>query len=199
METYKVMESFYSIQGEGYHTGKSAFFIRLAGCDIGCFWCDVKESWDANSSQTRTVPELVDEALSFGAEIVIITGGEPTIYNLEHLTNALKKVGIKTHLETSGAYKITGHWDWICISPKRFKSPLHSELKKAHELKVVVFNKADFKWAAKIANLTTANCHLFLQPEWDKSAIMIESIRNYVKSFPTWRISLQTHKYMNIR
>lgn len=193
------MESFYSIQGEGYHTGKPAYFIRLSGCDIGCSWCDVKESWDNENFTSKSVKKLVDEAVANGATIAIITGGEPTIYNLEALTTGLKKAGIRTHLETSGAYKITGNWDWVCISPKKFKSPLASELEKADELKVVVLNRSDFNWATKIAAQVALNCHLFLQPEWSKSYKVIDSINDYVKEYPLWRISLQTHKYMNIR
>lgn len=193
------MESFYSIQGEGYHTGKSAFFIRLAGCDIGCSWCDVKESWDENNSTIIGVDKIVNEVVKSGAAIAIITGGEPTIYDLSALTVALKKAGIRTHLETSGVYKITGSWDWVCISPKKFKKPLIDELQKADELKIVVVNKSDFNWAEEHANIVDNNCKLFLQPEWDKVDSVINSINSYVKDFPRWRISLQTHKYMNIR
>ena len=199
MESYKVMESFYSIQGEGYHTGKSAFFIRLAGCDIGCSWCDVKESWASENSTIKTTAELVSEAVSHNSTRVIITGGEPTMYNLTALTNALQEAGIKTHLETAGVYKITGSWDWVCISPKKFKAPLESELAKADELKVVILNKSDFKWADENSKFVSKVCQLYIQPEWDKSDKVLDSINNYVKDFPQWRISLQTHKYMNIR
>ncbi len=199
MESYKVMETFYSIQGEGYHTGKSAFFIRLSGCDIGCSWCDVKESWDTENSSLKSVEELVSEAVLYKAQRVIITGGEPTMYDLLPLTNALKAVNIQTHLETSGVYKITGSWDWVCISPKKFKAPLVSEMQKADELKIIVVNKSDYSWAQEHAENVEANCKLFLQPEWDKSSNAIEGIAEYVKDFPNWRISLQTHKYMNIR
>lgn len=193
------MESFYSIQGEGYHTGKPAFFIRLAGCDIGCSWCDVKESWNIENSTVKTVEELVNEAISHNSKRVIITGGEPTMHDLAPLTTALQKVGIKTHLETAGVYDITGSWDWICISPKKFKSPLQSELLKADELKVVIVNKSDFKWADDNSKSVNSDCKLYIQPEWDKSEKVLDSIHNYVKDFPQWRISLQTHKYMNIR
>lgn len=199
MEGYRVMESFYSIQGEGYHTGKPAFFIRLAGCDVGCSWCDVKESWDLDNSTIYSVDEIVNEAVNSGTKIAVITGGEPTMHNLTALTKGLKKVGIRTHLETSGVYKITGNWDWVCISPKKFKSPLVDQMKKAHELKIVVVNKSDFKWAQVHANYVDSSCKLFLQPEWNKSESVINSINSYVKDFPKWRISLQTHKYMNIR
>lgn len=193
------MESFYSIQGEGFHAGKSAFFIRLAGCDIGCSWCDVKESWDDQNSTILTVETLVNQVLESGSEIVIITGGEPTMYDLGSLTAALKNAGIKTHLETSGVYKITGDWDWVCISPKKFKSPLASEMKKAHELKVIIVNKSDFKWAEENAIEVDSTCELFLQAEWSKKDSVLDRITNYTKDFPQWRISLQTHKYMNIR
>jgi len=199
MKSYKVMETFYSIQGEGYHTGKSAFFIRLAGCDIGCSWCDVKESWGVENAVQKSVNELVNEAVSHKAKRVIITGGEPTMYDLLELTLALQEAGIQTHLETSGVYKITGSWDWVCISPKKFKSPLVSEMKKADELKIVIVNKSDFSWAKEQLAAVKASCQLFLQPEWDKSTKVMESINDYVKEFPAWRISLQTHKYMNIR
>jgi 7-carboxy-7-deazaguanine synthase len=199
MEGYKVMESFYSIQGEGYHTGKSAYFIRLAGCDIGCSWCDVKESWDVNNSGNMGVEALIKMVVASGAKMAIITGGEPTMYDLSPLTIALHEYGIKTHLETSGVYKITGDWDWICISPKKFKGPLSSEMTKADELKVIVVNKSDLKWAEEHSSLVKDTCKLFLQPEWEKSDKVIDSIDNYVKDFPKWRISLQTHKYMNIR
>ena len=193
------MESFYSIQGEGYHTGKPAFFVRLAGCDIGCSWCDVKESWDEENSTLMTVEEIVIQVVNSGTRIAIITGGEPTMYNLEALTSALNKSGIKTHLETSGVYEITGSWDWVCISPKKFKAPLEKELQKADELKVVILNKSDFKWGEKHAERVKKNCKLFFQPEWDKANLVSESIFSYVKDFPQWRISLQTHKYLNIR
>ncbi|MCF6360657.1 MAG: 7-carboxy-7-deazaguanine synthase QueE [Cyclobacteriaceae bacterium] len=193
------METFYSIQGEGYHTGKSAFFIRLSGCDIGCSWCDVKESWDIENSSLKSVKELVFEAVSHNAKRVIITGGEPTMYDLAPLTSALQTAGIQTHLETSGVYKITGDWDWVCISPKKFKAPLRSEMQKADELKIVVVNKSDYSWAQEYAQNVEANCKLFLQPEWEKSSNVIDGINEYVKNYPEWRISLQTHKYMNIR
>ena len=199
MESYKVMESFYSVQGEGYHTGKPAFFIRLAGCDIGCSWCDVKESWESENSTIKTVEELVNDAISHNSKRVIITGGEPTMYNLSSLTSALQKAGIKTHLETAGVYNITGSWDWVCISPKKFKSPLQSELSKADELKVVIVNKSDFEWADENSKGVKNGCKLYIQPEWSKSEKVLDSINNYVKDFPQWRISLQTHKYMNIR
>lgn len=199
MDSYKVMESFYSIQGEGYHVGKAAYFVRLAGCDIGCSWCDVKESWQSDNSTVQSTQEIVRVVKNSGTDRVIITGGEPTMYNLEPLTVALKEANIKTHLETSGVYIITGIWDWICISPKKFKKPLARELAKADELKVIIVNKSDFKWAESHLPSLKDSCKFFLQPEWDKSETVLDSISNYVKNFPKWRISLQTHKYMNIR
>ncbi len=199
MESYKVMETFYSIQGEGYHTGKSAFFIRLAGCDVGCSWCDVKESWEMVNSTVISVENIVKEVVESGAKIAVITGGEPTMYDLAVLTNALNQAGVKTHLETSGVYKITGSWNWVCISPKKFKKPLLEEMQKADELKIVIVNKSDFKWAEEHTNVVNSTCKLFLQPEWGKSETVINSINNYVMENPQWRISLQTHKFMNIR
>lgn len=198
-DIYPVMETFYSIQGEGYHSGESAYFIRLAGCDIGCTWCDVKESWSNENAPQKSVQELVDEVCNSGANRVIITGGEPAMYNLVPLTKALRKNQIKTHLETSGAYPVTGDWDWVCISPKKFKSPLSGELPKADELKVIVYNKSDFQWAEKYAILVNDECKLYLQPEWSKTDAITERITEYVKEHPGWRISLQIHKYLNVR
>lgn len=196
---YPVMETFYSIQGEGYHAGESAYFIRLAGCDVGCTWCDVKESWDTEKAFQKTVDELVSEVVENGATRVIVTGGEPAMYDLTPLTRSLKRQEIQTHLETSGAYKITGTWDWICISPKKFKAPIDTELQKADELKVVVFNKSDFQWAEKHALLVDKKCRLFLQPEWTKTDSFKDRITEYVKQHPNWRISLQIHKYLDVR
>ena len=163
--TLPVMETFYSIQGEGYYQGHAAFFIRLAGCDVGCVWCDVKESWDAGLHARKTISELVNEVKKTAAEIVIITGGEPLMHDCTELTNELKKEDYKIHLETSGAYSLSGNWDWICVSPKKFKAPVSSILLQANELKVVVFNKSDFDWAVEYANKVSASCQLFLQPE----------------------------------
>lgn len=198
-ELYPVMETFYSIQGEGYHSGESAFFIRLAGCDVGCVWCDVKESWDAEGANQKSVDELVDEVIESGATRVIVTGGEPTMYNLEPLTSVIRKNKVQAHLETSGAYEITGDWDWVCVSPKKFKVPLKSELQKADELKVVVFNKSDFQWAEEHALMVDKKCKLFLQPEWTKTDSFKDRITEYVKQHPNWRISLQIHKYLDVR
>lgn len=194
-----IMEVFYSIQGEGKHTGKAAFFIRLAGCDVGCHWCDVKESWDKEKHPLRDIKELAKEAKQSGAPIVIITGGEPTIYPLNKLTEMLKKEGLLVHLETSGAYSITGEFDWICVSPKKRKAPLPESLQQADELKVVIYNKDDFKWAEQNAHWVEEKCALFLQPEWSKADVVMPRITEYIKNRPQWRVSLQTHKYLNIR
>ncbi|MFT6866793.1 MAG: 7-carboxy-7-deazaguanine synthase [Cyclobacteriaceae bacterium] len=193
-----VMESFYTIQGEGHHTGKPAYFIRLGGCDVGCVWCDVKESWDAEKHPNMTIQEMVKEASLSGAEIVVVTGGEPLMYDLSALTEALKNKGLKTHVETAGVYPITGNWDWICFSPKKFKAPLKEYYTKSHELKVVAYNKTDFKWAETHRKSAEAQMELFLQPEWSKREVMMPLIVDYVKKNAKWRISLQTHKYLSI-
>lgn len=193
-----VMECFYSIQGEGRHTGKAAFFIRLAGCDIGCHWCDVKESWDKNKHSLQEIAQLVQQAKKSGAPIVIITGGEPTMHSLTKLTRNLKEEGFAVHLETSGAYAINGKFDWICVSPKKRKAPLKESLQIADELKVIIYNKNDFNWAEKNALSLKKNCNLFLQPEWGKADTVIPWITEYIKMNPHWMVSLQTHKYLNI-
>jgi len=192
------MELFYSIQGEGFHQGKAATFIRLGGCDVGCVWCDVKESWDASQFSKIHVEEIAEQTLKYPSEICVITGGEPTMYDLFPLTTSLHQAGKKTHLETSAAYPVTGEWDWICISPKKFKAPLPENLKLADELKIVVFNKSDFDWAEEFALQVSAQCKLFLQPEWGKRNEMMPLIVDYVKQHPEWEISLQIHKYLNI-
>jgi 7-carboxy-7-deazaguanine synthase len=193
-----VMEDFYTIQGEGANTGYAAYFIRLGGCDVGCHWCDVKESWDADLHPLKSIEEVVEKAMLTEAKAIVITGGEPMMYNLEPLTNGLKAKGLKIFLETSGAYPLTGHFDWVCVSPKKFKSPRPDMLKRADELKVIVFNRNDFEWAEKHAKELSSNCALFLQPEWSKSEKLLPEIIEYVKQNPKWRVSLQTHKYMNI-
>lgn len=193
-----LMEEFYTIQGEGYHTGKAAYFIRLGGCDVGCHWCDVKESWDAALHPLTSADEIIKNALKHPAKTVVITGGEPLLYNLDYLTAGLQKVGIKTFIETSGAYPLSGHWDWICLSPKKFKAPKLDVLQAAGELKVIIFNKSDFKWAEEHAERAGEGCKLYLQPEWSKSDEMIPLIIDYVKKNPKWEISLQTHKFLNI-
>lgn len=194
-----VMETFYSIQGEGYYQGHAAFFIRLAGCDVGCVWCDVKESWDAGKHEMRTIDSLIDEVKKTTAKIVIITGGEPLMHPCDALTGALKEAGYQTHIETSAAYPLSGNWDWICVSPKKFKAPLAEILGVANELKVVVFNKSDFAWALKNAEKTAEECMLFLQPEWSKEKEMLPLITEFIQQNPNWKLSLQIHKYMGVR
>ncbi len=192
-----VMESFYTIQGEGYHQGKAAWFIRLGGCDVGCVWCDVKESWDAEKHPSKSIKEIT-ETIEGNAEIVVITGGEPLMYNLDELTSSIQSKGKKLHIETSGAYKFSGKWDWFCLSPKKFKAPLDENYAAANELKVIVYNKSDFKWAEEQAAKVNDDCLLILQPEWDREKEMLPLIIDYVKSNPQWQISLQTHKYMGV-
>lgn len=193
-----IMEQFYTIQGEGAHQGKAAYFIRLGGCDVGCVWCDVKESWDASKHPSIRVDEIVAIASKQAAPIAVITGGEPLMYDLAALTQSLQKAGKRTHIETSGAYPLTGSWDWICLSPKKFKAPVGDITQKAHELKIIVFNKHDFKWAETFAAEVSNDCQLFLQPEWSREKEMLPLIIDYVKAHPKWQISLQVHKYMDI-
>lgn len=193
-----LMEEFYTIQGEGYNTGQAAYFIRLGGCDVGCHWCDVKESWDAQAHPLTSIPDLVARASVHPAKTVVITGGEPLMYDLTELTASLKEAGMRILLETSGAYPLTGTWDWICVSPKKFKEPLPNVIAMAHELKVVVFNRSDFKWGEQHAQATNPDCRLFLQPEWSKAEQVTPLIVEYVKENPKWMISLQTHKYLDI-
>lgn len=195
---YPIMEHYYTIQGEGSYSGHAAYFIRLAGCDVGCTWCDVKDSWSAEGYPKVSINEMLTWVQNAGANRVVITGGEPAMYDLTPLCEAFFEHQIYTHIETSAAHEIRGRFDWICISPKKFKFPIESEISRAHELKIVVFNKSDFDWAEKWANMCDANCQLFLQPEWDKREQMLPLILDYVKKFPHWRISLQTHKYIQI-
>jgi len=196
-ELLPLMEAFYTIQGEGYHTGKAAYFIRIGGCDVGCHWCDIKESWDANLHPLTPTDDIIKEAQKY-SDTVVVTGGEPLIWNMDYLTQNLKKNNLKTHIETSGAYKLTGVWDWICLSPKKTKLPLNNIYKKAHELKIIVSNKHDFKFAEEQAAMVTNDCQLFLQPEWRKRNVFNDKIIDYVMSHPKWKISLQTHKFLNI-
>ncbi|MEJ7822264.1 MAG: 7-carboxy-7-deazaguanine synthase QueE, partial [Chitinophagaceae bacterium] len=181
-----VMEAFYTIQGEGFHQGKAAYFIRLGGCDVGCVWCDVKESWDANNHPIKTIHQIVEEAKVFPARLAVITGGEPLLHELTQLTGALHEAGFATNIETSGSSALSGQWEWICLSPKKFKAPLPEILDKAHELKIVIFNKSDFNWAEKYAALVSKNCKLYLQPEWNKTSIVTPLIIDYIKSHPQW-------------
>jgi 7-carboxy-7-deazaguanine synthase len=193
-----LMEDFYTIQGEGFYQGHAAYFIRLGGCDVGCVWCDVKESWDATAHPLISVDEMVSRAKLSGTTLVVITGGEPAMYNLEVLTNSLQAADLQTNIETSGVYPLTGTWNWICFSPKKFKAPDPSIYSQAHELKVIVYHKSDFAWAEEFAGKVNASCKLYLQPEWSKEKEMLPLIIEYVKANPKWEVSLQIHKYMNI-
>lgn len=193
-----VMERFYTIQGEGYFQGKAAYFIRLGGCDVGCAWCDVKESWDVNAHPLVEIGTLVKDVKESGSTIAVITGGEPLMHKLDALTTALQEAGIQTNIETSGAYPISGKWDWICISPKKFKAPLKEVLQVANELKVIIFNKHDFDWAEEHAANISSSCKKYLQPEWSKREQMTPLMVDYIKSNPQWTISLQIHKYIDV-
>jgi 7-carboxy-7-deazaguanine synthase len=197
-EKLPLMEAFYTIQGEGFHAGKAAYFIRLAGCDVGCVWCDVKESWDASLHPEVSVPKIVEDAALFPARLAVVTGGEPLMYDLTNLTAALKSNNFTTNIETSGVYEVSGEWDWICFSPKKFKEPHPSIYQQANELKVIVYNKSDFAFAEKFAEKVNENCILLLQPEWSVQDKMLPQIIDYVKANPRWKVSLQTHKFMNI-
>lgn len=193
-----VMESFHTIQGEGLYSGQAAYFIRLGGCDVGCTWCDVKESWDANAHPMRDVEGIVAEASEGTARIAVITGGEPLMHDLGPLTAALRAAGFRTHIETSGTHPFSGDWHHVCLSPKKFKAALPEAFIRADELKVIVFNKHDLQWAEEHASKVREGCTLFLQPEWSKRDAMMPLIVEHVKKHPRWRISLQTHKYLNI-
>jgi 7-carboxy-7-deazaguanine synthase len=193
-----VMEHFYTIQGEGFHQGRAAYFIRLGGCDVGCVWCDVKDSWDASKHPTYNIEYLISNIEQTPAKLVVITGGEPLMHNLDALTAALRSKGYETNIETSGAHPLSGSWDWICLSPKKFKAPLPEIIPLANELKIVVFNKSDLVWAEKYAALVSADCKLYLQPEWDKAAEITPLLIEYIKQHPQWELSLQIHKYINV-
>lgn len=195
---YPVMECFQTIQGEGVYSGSSAYFIRLGGCDVGCVWCDVKESWDPNAHPKLSIQEITEMAKKSNSEIVVITGGEPAMYDLTPLCSSLHNIGKKVHIETSGAYPVNGEFDWICLSPKKFKFPLKDELAKADELKVIAFNMSDFEWANSFVNDVNDDCVLLLQPEWSKREKMTTEVINFIDSNPKWRLSLQTHKYIGI-
>ncbi|MEN8856962.1 MAG: 7-carboxy-7-deazaguanine synthase QueE [Flavobacteriaceae bacterium] len=192
-----LMEEFYTIQGEGYHTGKAAYFIRVGGCDVGCHWCDVKESWNADLHPPTLTNTIVENAKKY-SDTVVITGGEPLMWSMDYITNTLKENGLKTHIETSGAYSFSGVWDWFCLSPKKTKLPLEEVYKEADELKMIIHNKSDFEFAEEHAAKVGEKCELFLQPEWSKKEKMTELIVDYVMKNPKWKISLQTHKYLNI-
>lgn len=192
------MEHFYTIQGEGYHQGKAAYFIRLGGCDVGCVWCDVKESWDADKHPLKDIGELVEEVKKTPAQIVVVTGGEPLLHNLNALTRALQSAGLQTNIETSGSSSLSGSWHWICLSPKKFKEPLPEVIAVANELKIIVYNRSDFAWAEKYASMVPASCKRYLQPEWSKASEMTPLMVEYIKKNPGWELSLQIHKYINV-
>lgn len=192
-----LMEEFYTIQGEGFHTGTAAYFIRIGGCDVGCHWCDVKESWNAELHPPTAVDIVVQNAKKY-ADTIVITGGEPLTWDMSYITKQLKNEGLKVHIETSGAYNLSGNWDWICLSPKKNKLPTISVFEKANELKVIIHNNHDFLFAEEQAEKVNQNAILFLQPEWSKKDLMTPLIVEYVMKNPKWRISLQTHKYLNI-
>jgi organic radical activating enzyme len=193
-----VMEEFYSLQGEGFHTGQPAWFIRIGGCDVGCRWCDAKESWNASLFPPVSADDVAERAAGCPAKAVVVTGGEPMLYNLGYLSERLASLGLKTFLETSGSQPISGTWDWICLSPKKGSPPLPEVLRLADELKIIIFEKDDFIWAEENARITGSECYLYLQPEWSRSAERIPEIVEYIKGHPRWRISLQSHKYMHI-
>ncbi|HEX7691579.1 MAG TPA: 7-carboxy-7-deazaguanine synthase QueE [Sediminibacterium sp.] len=192
------MESFYTLQGEGYHQGRAAYFIRLGGCDVGCFWCDVKESWDASAHPLVSVEDIVAEASQHPGRLAVITGGEPLMHDLDTLTHALKAAGFETNMETSGSSPLSGEWDWICLSPKKFKRPLPEVIAKASELKVVIYNKHDFAWAEEYASQVPPSCRLYLQPEWSRANEVTPLLIEYIKEHPQWELSMQLHKYINV-
>ena len=196
--TLPLMEAFYTLQGEGAHQGRAAYFIRLGGCDVGCVWCDVKESWDSDAHPKVSVEDIVKQASQHSGRLAVVTGGEPLMYPLDFLTERLHAAGFETNIETSGAHPLSGQWDWICFSPKKFKAPHPDIYGRANELKVVIFNKSDFVWAEEHAARVSPDCRLYLQPEWDRSERMLPEIVEYIKEHPQWRISLQVHKFMNI-
>lgn len=192
------MEEFYSIQGEGFHTGKAAFFIRIGGCDVGCNWCDVKESWNPNHFPPKNVDDVISFALQSPAKTILITGGEPLNYNLDYLCMQLREHNFQTHLETSGSSKLTGNWDWVCLSPKKNKKPLDENYKVANELKVIIEDKTDFDWAIQNAKRVNDKTELFLQPEWSKADEVMDDVVEFVKQNPEWKVSIQSQKYMRI-
>lgn len=196
------MEHFYTLQGEGFHQGRAAYFVRLGGCDVGCVWCDVKESWDAAAHPRMSIDEIINAIIENSNTdkkgLVVITGGEPLMHNLDELTVALQSRGFETNIETSGSHPLSGTWNWICLSPKKFKAPLPEVVPFANELKVVVFNKSDFDWAEKYAAMVSPHCKLYLQPEWDKAATITPLLIEYIKQHPQWELSLQIHKYIDV-
>ena len=197
-EALPVMEHFFTIQGEGFHQGRAAYFVRLGGCDVGCVWCDVKESWDASNHPKMNIDNIAAAIKNNPKGLVVITGGEPLMHDLTALTQAIQTAGYETNIETSGTHPLTGEWNWICLSPKKFKEPLPEILPQANELKVIVYNKSDFEWGEKYAGLVSSHCKLYLQPEWSKSSEITPEIVAYIKKNPKWELSLQIHKYINV-
>ena len=193
-----LMEDFYTIQGEGFHTGKAAYFLRVGGCDVGCYWCDVKESWNSKLHPLTDTDEIVKRVIDNPAATVVVTGGEPLMYNLDYLCEKLKKKGLQVHLETSGSHPFSGSFDWICLSPKRKSPPKPGIFSKASELKVIIFDDTDFEWAEENAGLVGPDCYLCLQPEWSRMQEVLPGIIEYVMKNPRWHISLQAHKFMHI-
>lgn len=196
-EMLPLMEEFYTIQGEGFHKGTAAYFIRIGGCDVGCHWCDVKESWNAKLHPPTETAKIVANAKKY-SDTIVVTGGEPLTWDMTALTQQLKAEGLQVHIETSGAYKLTGQWDWICLSPKKIKLPTEEIYKVANELKMIIYNKDDFRFAEEQAAKVNKDCILYLQPEWSRRDKMIPEIVDYVMKNPKWKVSLQTHKYLNI-
>ena len=196
--TYPVMEAFATVQGEGAYTGTPSWFLRLGGCDVGCVWCDVKESWDADAHPRVSIETIVQDALESGRKVVVVTGGEPAMYDLAPLTDALRAAGLRTHIETSGAHPLTGSWDWVTLSPKKFKACREDVYPLADELKAVVYHRSDMDWAAGHADKLREDCARYLQPEWDKRDEATFWILSWIATRPGWRISLQTHKYIGI-
>lgn len=192
-----LMEEFYTIQGEGFHKGTAAYFVRIGGCDVGCHWCDVKESWNAELHPPTVTDVIVENAVRY-SDVIVVTGGEPLTWDMTELTRALKNKGAQTHIETSGAYPLTGIWDWICLSPKKNKLPKQEVYEKAHELKCIIYNKSDFDFAEEQAAQVSKDCILYLQPEWSMRDKIVPLIVDYVMKNPKWKVSLQTHKYLNI-
>jgi len=192
------MEHFYTIQGEGFHQGRAAYFIRLGGCDVGCTWCDVKESWDSSVHPQFDIKSIINEVIKTPARLAVITGGEPLLHNLDELTNELQSKGIETNIETSGSSPLSGKWSWICLSPKKFKPALTEVIEAADELKIIVYNKSDFQWAEKYAAQVKPSCKLYIQPEWTKKEQMLPMIIDYIKHNPGWELSVQIHKYINV-
>ena len=193
-----LMETFTTIQGEGFHSGRSAHFLRIGGCDIGCHWCDIKESWNSNLYPLVKIENII-ETINSSTDLVVISGGEPLIWNMSPLTNAMKKINKKIHLETSGAYELTGYWDWICLSPKKNKPPVPDLFKKANELKVIVYNKDDLTFAKQNAKYVEKDCILFLQPEWSNKEKVMPMISKFMLENSNWRLSIQTHKYLGMK